>query len=581
MPDIGKFNRLPANFLPGSEEQRLIDEDTLNITGGEAMVRAIVRHGVDTVFGLPGAQIYPLFDAFTRLGVTTLTTRHEQGAAYMAFGYAKAQGKPGVCAVVPGPGLLNASAALCTAQGTCTPLLCLTGQVPSEYLGAGRGHLHELSDSLGTLRSLIKDAKHITDATTAHQQMDELFATMLSGRRGAVAAEMCWDTMAATRTVMTPTSGSDSPATQELQPALDETSLQDAANLLRQARHPMIVCGAGAQHAAESVRALAEALGAPVTAFRSGRGVVAEDHPLGLNSLAARLLFDDCDLLLGLGSRLEMPYMRWRSMNRYERRPEGGPTLIRVDIDAGEFERLVPDVAIHGDVDAVCRRLANMTGRTQTDYDPRIAAAQSRSVELMHQVQPQYNFLNVIREVLPRDGFLVPELCQAGFTSYFGFPVYEPRTYVTEGYQGTLGFGFQTALGVKVACPERAVVSITGDGGLLFGIQELATAATYNIGVVTILFNNNAYGNVRRDQQLNYGGRINGADLTNPDFVALAESFGVAGYRVNTPGELRSTLERTLAADAPALIEVASEAAAETSPWPFIHMPEPPGAFTH
>jgi acetolactate synthase-1/2/3 large subunit len=176
--------------------------------------------------------------------------------------------------------------------------------------------------------------------------------------------------------------------------------------------------------------------------------------------------------------------------------------------------------------------------------------------------------------VLPRDGFFVEEICQAGFTSYFGFPVYEPRTFVTCGHQGTLGFGFPTALGVKVGNPDKAVVSITGDGGFMFGVQDLATAVRYGINVVIVLFNNDAYGNVLRDQQNLFEGRLIGSELRNPDFVKLAESFGVAASRVSTPDGLKRELERALALDAPALIEVSIERGSEVSPWPFL-MPAP------
>ena len=182
--------------------------------------------------------------------------------------------------------------------------------------------------------------------------------------------------------------------------------------------------------------------------------------------------------------------------------------------------------------------------------------------------------MQAIREVLPRDGFFVEELCQAGFASYFAFPVYEPRTFVTAGAQGTLGFGFQTALGVKAGNPGRKVVSITGDGGFQFGVAELATAAQYGLDVVTVLFNNNAYGNVLADQMRRFGGRVLGARLRNPDFVRLAESYGVRAARAATPAELTHALDAALERGEPALIEVPVDPADERSPWEFL-MPPP------
>jgi acetolactate synthase I/II/III large subunit len=550
------------------------------ITGGRAVVEAARANGMRTIFGLPGAQIYALFDGLHATGTDLIVPRHEQAAAYMAMGYAKSTGRTGTFTVVPGPGVLNTAAALCTAMGNCTPLVCLTGQVPSQFLGKGRGHLHELADQAGTLRTLIKDAVRIDDPADTSAIVARAYRTARSGRPGPVSVEMCWDTMAAEATVDVRPGD-----TERDEPDPDLDAIAEAARLLAAAKRPMIMCGAGAQHAAPEVRALAELLGAPVTAFRSGRGVVPEDHPLGVAPVAARELWDDVDVLLGIGSRLEMPYMRWRNPMRYEPAPNDGRKLIRIDIEPREMTRFRPDVAIVADAATACRLLADrLASRAAPDPERRaqIAAAKHAARELTLRIQPQAAYLDVIRSVLPRGGFLVPELSQVGFATYTGaYPVLEPRTYVSEGHQGTLGFGFPTALGVKVANPGGAVVSITGDGGLLFGVQELATAAQYRIGVATIVFNNGSYGNVLRDQQLQFGGRTIGSELRNPDFMKLAESFGVAGERVHDPHALRGALERALASDGPALLEVIVERGAETSPWDLIHMATRPSLRAH
>ena len=546
------------------------------MTGGEAMARAAKENGIDTVFGIPGAQIYPLFDAMDRLGQELIFSRHEQGAAYMAYGAAKSTGRPSAFAVVPGPGVLNTTAALCTAMGGCAPVLCMTGQVPTEYLGVGRGHLHELEDQAGTLKTLIKDAVRIDEPADTSQLINNAFRTMQSGRPGPVSVEMCWDTMARPWEVSV-TGGNviiD-------QPEVDGDAVKQAADLLANAKKPMIMCGAGAQHASKEVLALAELLSAPVTAFRSGRGVVAEDHDLGVAAVAAREMFDDVDVLLGIGSRLEMIYMRWRDMGHYEQKPEGGPTLIRIDIDPEEMKRLTPDVPVVGDSADVCALLIDaLEGRVRPDAGRRqeIQAAKALAARMVEKIQPQMSYMHVIRDVLPRDGFLVPELSQMGFTTNFAWPVLGPRTYVTEGFQGTLGFGFPTAIGVKVANPDRAVVSVTGDGGFMFCMPELATAVAHNIGLVTMIFNNKSFANVRRDQMMGFDGNLVGANLVNPDFVALAESFGAAGYRVDRPEKLREALEKALVEDAPAVIEIDTETGSEVSPWEFILMQERPSS---
>lgn len=551
------------------------DTELTEMTGGEAMLRAALANGTAVVFGLPGAQTYPLFDAMARIRTPLIVPRHEQSAGYMAMGYAKSTGRVGVMSVVPGPGVLNASAALCTAMGNCSPVVCLTGQVPSEYLGRGRGQLHELPDQQATLKTIIKDALHAATPTDAPGAVNRAFAAARAGRPGPVSVEMCWDSMAERARVAI-----QEPMPAPLPPEPDPDAVERAVSLLAGARRPMIMCGAGAQHASAAVTALAELLGAPVTAFRSGRGVLAEDHALAAPPVAARLLWDEVDVLLGIGSRLEMPYIRWRDPMRYEPRP-AGPTLIRIDINPLEMSRLVPDVGIVADADVACRRLVDLLGTRlgrREDRRDDIASARHRARALLEsRLQPQTAFLDALRRVIPRNGFLVPELSQLGFATYTGaYPVLAPRTYVTEGHQGTLGFGFPTALGVKVANPDRAVVSISGDGGFMFGVAELATAVQHAIAVVAVVFNNGAYGNVLRDQREQYEGRIAGARLRNPDFTALAESCGVAGSRVSTPAGFARALEHALASDASHLIEVTLESTAEASAWPLIHMRTPP-----
>src|SRR5256885_1566876 len=324
------------------------------MTGGMAIVEALVANGVDTVFGLPGAQLYALFDALQQRGdqIRTVGARHEQACGYMAFGYARSTGRPGVFAVVPGPGILNTSAALCTAHGCCAPVLLITGQVPTAFLGRGRGHLHELPDQLATLRSLTKGAARIERPADAPEILNEAFRQMLSGRPGAVAVEMAWDTMASNAHVE-PLGGAAIPEATAPSPL----EVEAAAKLLAAARRPMIMTGSGAQHASDAVRALAEELDAPVAAFRGGRGIVSEEHALGISSYTAFKLWPQTDALVGIGSRVEMPYMRWTGMMSLVDRPQAPPHLIRIDIDPAEMRRLVPHAGIVADADAGTRAL--------------------------------------------------------------------------------------------------------------------------------------------------------------------------------------------------------------------------------
>ena len=534
------------------------------MTGGEAIVSGLVAHGIDTVFGLPGAQVYGLFDAFHQAQLKVIGARHEQACGYMAYGYARSSGKPGVFSVVPGPGVLNAGAAMLTAFGSNEPVLCLTGQVPTQFLGKGRGHLHEMPDQLATLRTFVKWADRIEYPDVAPTLVARAFQEMMSGRRGPVALEMPWDIFTARAEVGAAKVFETFPA-----PLPDADHVKDAAMLIAASKRPMIFVGSGAIDAREAVLELAETIDAPVVAFRSGRGIVSNAHELGLTMAAAYRLWPETDMMIGIGTRLELP-----TMTRWPYQPDGLRS-VRIDIDPVEMRRYPPNVAIIADAKAGTRALAAAVGRAgyrkTAGRRSAIREASAAALKEIQKVQPQMAYLNILREVLPANAIVTDELSQVGFASWYGFPVYEPRTFITSGYQGTLGSGFPTALGAKVANPNRPVVAITGDGGFMFGVQELSTAVQFNIGVVTLVFNNNSYGNVRRDQRTRFDGRVVAADLVNPDFVKLAESFGVAASRVSSPDHFRPALEKALVHDGPYLIAIEIPRDSEVTPWTFIH----------
>jgi acetolactate synthase I/II/III large subunit len=537
-------------------------------SGGEAIVSGLVAHGVDTVFGLPGAQIYGLFDAFHQAQLKVIGARHEQACGYMAFGYARSTGKPGVFSVVPGPGVLNASAALLTAFGANEPVLCLTGQVPTDFLGKGRGHLHEMPDQLATLRTFVKWADRIEYPANAPALVARAFQEMLSGRRGPASLEMPWDVFTQKVEVGAAEIFDRFPA-----PRPDPDRVTSAAALIAASKSPMIFVGSGAIDAGDEILELAELIDAPVVAFRSGRGIVSNAHELGLTMAAAYRLWPQTDLMIGIGTRLELP-----AMTRWPFRPQGLKS-IRIDIDPVEMRRYAPDAAVVADAKAGTSELSaavRKTGYAKTrGRRATIVEASAAALQEIQKIQPQMAYLNILREVLPSNAIVTDELSQVGFASWYGFPVYEPRTFISSGYQGTLGSGFPTALGAKVAHPDRPVVAITGDGGFMFGVQELATAVQFNIGVVVLVFNNNSYGNVRRDQRERFDGRIVASDLVNPDFIKLAESFGVGAARVTSSDHFRPALEKALAHGGPYLIDIEVPRDSEVSPWAFIHPAKP------
>ena len=546
------------------------------VSGGRAIVDALIANGVDTVFGLPGAQTYPFFDALALSveHIRTFSARHEQASGYMAFGYARSTGRPGVFSVVPGPGILNAGAALITALGCCSPVLMITGNVPSTFEGRGRGHLHEIPDQLGLLRRMTKWSARIERVEDAPALVNEAFRQMLTGRPGPVALEMAWDSMAETAVVEF-LGAALIPSPSEP----DAEAVEAAARLLVAARRPMIMTGSGAQHAAAEVRVLATLLNAPVTALRGGRGIVAESEPLGLSSAVAHRLYPNTDVVLGIGTRLELPTMRWTGMMTYHDHLPGGRKLVRIDIDPDEMVRLKADVPVVADARVGVRALIEAIGRLPTAVSKRdgstvydeIVSAKAAVGSQIVKVQPEVDYLQAIRAALPDDGFFLTELCQVGFASYFAWEARQPRTYVSEGYQGTLGYGFPTALGVKAANPDRKVVAVCGDGGFMFGVQELATAAQEGIAIVAVVFDNGAYGNVRRDQRTRFEGRFIASELHNPDFLKLADAFGIKAYSVASPADLGTVLPMAFAAEEMVLIHVAVPRDGEASPWPLIH----------
>lgn len=531
------------------------------MTGGEAIVESLVRHGIDTVFGLPGVQLYGLFDAFARNTnrLRLINARHEQTTAYMALGHACATGRPAVYTVVPGPGVLNTTAALATAWGLNAPVLCLTGQVPGPLIGKGRGQLHELPDQLATLRSLLKWAERIEHPAHAPDLVARAFQEMQSGRPGPVALEVPWEQFSAAAEV-TP----QEPLPKRPAPLPDPEKIDALAALIATAKAPMIWVGGGALHAEAEILALAERLGCPVVSHRTGRGIVDDRHPLGLTVAAGLRLWKETDLLIGFGTRLDVPFGRWGASMP-------GLKTARIDIDPAEMRRLKVDIGIVADTaDAAKALTAKITSKPSTGRHAAIATAKSEAAEAIRVLQPQLSYLEAIRDVLPENGILCDEMTQVGYVSWIGFPFYAPRTLITSGFSGTLGAGFPMALGVKVAHPDRPVVALTGDGGFLFGGTELATAVQHGINLVTVLFNNAAYGNVMRDQRRLYEGRDSGAALRNPDFQVFAKSFGVRAWRVSDAAGLKTALREALAINAPALIEVMTDIGKEAEPWTFL-----------
>ncbi len=533
------------------------------LTTGEAAVAALIANGIDTIFCLPGVQNDYLFDALHGAGekIRPIHTRHEQGAGYMALGMAMASGKPAAYTVVPGPGFLNTTAALCTAYACNAPVLAFIGQIAQAAIGRGYGHLHELPDQLAIMRLLTKYADRIRAPHEAPVKVNEAFRQLRSGRPRPVALECAIDVLAR-RAPVAPL-----PAAHPENAAVDPDAIARAAKLLGEAHHPLIIVGGGAQHASTEVTAIAELLQAPVVAHRMGQGILDARHPLAANVLMGHKLWGHADVVLAVGTRLQVQRQQWGT--------DAALKVVRIDADAEELDRIErPTVGITADAAtalALLRDALPAHNRRRDSRADELAGLRAEQAAVVSVLQPQIGYLEAIRAELPDDGIFVDELTQLGYAARMVFPVYRPRTYISPGYQGTLGWGVATAIGVKVARPDVSVVAVSGDGGFLFNAQELATAVQQRIPVVIVLVNDGAYGNVRRIQADMFGNRLIASDLRNPDFQKFVDSFGALTLRATSPAELRQALRTAFKANIPAVIEI--PAGPMPDPWRLLRQP--------
>ncbi|HZO47695.1 MAG TPA: thiamine pyrophosphate-dependent enzyme [Xanthobacteraceae bacterium] len=533
-------------------------------TTAEATVEGLIAHGIDTMYALPGVHNDHLFEALFKAKdrIRTVHTRHEQGAGYMALGAALATGKPQAYAVVPGPGLLNSATALLNAHGTNAPVLALIGQIAQADIGRGYGHLHEIRDQAGIISRIVGHTARIKSPAEAPALVADAFRAMRSGRPGPAALECAID-MWGKSALMSPPAA---PAPTQEQP-VDEDAIAAAAKRLASAARILIVAGGGAQDASPEVTALSTLLQAPVFSFRRGRGVLDGRSPFSVTSPLGHELWGEADVVLGIGTRMFNGFHQWGIDDKM--------SFIRVDADPEEPDRFrKAAVSLVGDAAPILRRLiAALDGLKRASREDEMVERQAKWRKRMAKLAPQIGYLEAIRDELGDDGVLVEEVTQMGFAARLLYPVYKPRTFISPGFQDSLGWGYATALGVQDALRDKPVVAISGDGGFMFTATEMATAMHHRIPLTVVVFNDGAFGNVRRIQEERYGNRVIASDLTNPDFVRFAESFGAAADRVRNPSELRAALNRSLKRrDQPTLIEV--PVGPLPSPWEFLHLPK-------
>jgi len=530
-------------------------------TGGDRLVANLRARGVDTIFALPGIQLDPLFDALARQdAIRVFHTRHEQAAAYMADGYARASGSPGVCVVVPGPGVLNAGAALSTAYATCSPVLCIAGDMFGGDAVRGTGALHEIPDQSKVFEGTIDWTRRVLTADEIDQAIADAFARMAEAPSRPAAIEIGPAALGA-ETAPLP----DSPLPpldalhREVRAALtpDSGQIEVAAEALAQARRPVIYVGGGGTEAGTEIRKLAEALNAPIVMTAEGKGTVDEADPRVVPLVGSFALLDETDGLVVIGSRFTATVGP----------PRVNPDAQRVRIDTNERRFEGDWIPVQADAAQAVTALTGAVTQLRPSDSDRDEQYSARVGELQEAVAAglatrfpdTWGYCQSLRSAMSRvsvDAVLVDEMTQVGYMARNAFITHKPRTHIGSGYQGTLGFGYPTALGAKVAVGDTPVVSINGDGGFLYNIGELATAMHHGIGVVAVVFSDNAYGNVKGIQKRQFGREI-ASTLTNPDFVKLANSFDMRAATASNPAELDETLGAMLATNEPALISVA------------------------
>ncbi|WP_026869826.1 5-guanidino-2-oxopentanoate decarboxylase [Inquilinus limosus] len=517
----------------------------------QAIIDAFTRSGVDTAFGIPGVHTLELYRALGRNGLRHVAVRHEQGAAFMADGYARASGRPAICVLITGPGLLNAATGIGQAYSDSVPMVVLSTVNARADLGLGRGELHEMRNQRLAMEGLVASALTVVDPSQARAAADLSLARMALGRPRPVYIELPLD-------VATAEAPEDSGALPALPlPAPNPAALAQAAALLRGAKRPLILLGGGAVDAAAAARRLAESLGAVVACSIAGKGIVPDDGP---HSIGARIgtaegqkLIVEADVVLAVGTELSMTD-RWAPL-----RVPGA--LIRVDIDPDVLVRdhrpAVPLLCDAGlALEGLAAALSDLGGRSvwAGDLEPVRRAADAAE---FGDKPGHLAFLSRLRDALPDDAVVVTDMTQIAYTANVVFPARQPRGWLHPVGFGTLGYALPAAVGAKLARPDAQVVALAGDYGLGFTCQELGTAADLGLGLPVVVWNNRGLGQIAYGMDKAGIARL-GVEIDPPAFDAMAATYGCGYAAVDDPRHLPQRLAAAFDDSKPTLIEVAA-----------------------
>jgi acetolactate synthase-1/2/3 large subunit len=527
------------------------------LTGGQAVVRALAAHGVDVAFGIPGVHTLALYDALIDSPIRHILGRHEQGVGFMADGYARASGKPGVALVITGPGVTNVATAVGEAYTDSSPLLVVASAEDQRWGGKMMGHYHDIRDQTEAIRPVTASQTTATAVSEVAPAIGAAFARMASARPRPSYVEIPRDVLEAEAEIALP-----EPVITD-RPAPAAELIAGAVEDLNKAKRVVIIAGGGAasSDAGEAILAIAERLGAPVITSQMGKGVVPEDHPYALGNLWASgnpvdAIVRKADAAIVIGTKLGGAETEDGAM----RLPA---TMIRVDIDPEEVERNYrPSRAIVADARKSAEALAEALAASDVRKDgwsaEEIARAREGALETAFGAQ-NAAYLAALRRAIPRDGILVNDTTMMTYAAAKFFPCYHPRTFIVPAGYLTLGFSMPAAIGAKIAQPDKVVVSIVGDGGFQFTMHELATAKQFNVSLPIVIFNDSTYTAVKMDQAMRYDRRYIGVDLENPDFLKLAAAYDIPGVRTNSPDELEAAVVEASQRGGPTIIDVPIE----------------------
>ncbi len=530
------------------------------VRGGAALVKALEANGIRTVFGIPGVHTLDAYDALIDSDyVDTVLPRHEQGAGFMADGYYRASGRPGVALIVTGPGVTNVATAVGEAFADSSKVLVIATNLEREYLDKLEGNLHEITDQMGIMKPITKWSRRVMSAQEIPGAIAEALEQLDIGRPRPVYLEIPLDVLAEECEI------DDLPtATHQVKLPTPE-SITAAGDAIRSGGKLLLFAGGGcvSEEASAALTELAELSGAAVFTSLMGKGSIAEDHPRALGAFGYRWSDDSpivpfmtgSDTCLAIGTGLGLRTTANGSMPLPTR-------LVHVDLDPNEFnKRYQADVAIEADATEFLRALVNdikLNGGPGAQWsDAEIAEGRQKNFAPADERAARYTpYLQALRAAIPRDGIVINDMTMMSYEAARYFPVYGPRTYTFPRGFGTLGSSLPTAIGAKVARPDKAVVSINGDGGVQFTLTELGAAVHHKIPVPFVIFNDSTHTAVKAAQQRTYPGRFIDVDLVNPDYVKIAEAYGIPGFRAESPEELERLLKESLRSSTPVIIDV-------------------------